>query len=610
MLRALRHTLAPAVSALIAGHLAGCTLYDESLLLDAPPGVAGSGGGSGTAGSGGGAPGAGGAAGQPAAGGASGGPGGTGGVAGNAGGASGSGTGGGGSGGQVGPGGAGQGGIGGSPTAGGASGASGKGGSTAGGGGGGAPCTSDAGCDDQNPCTSDTCSGTCSHLPNDVAKPDAIMGNCHAEICMDGATASSIDDADVPADDGDPCTTSTCTDGTPGSKAAADGISCTVSGKPGQCQQGTCAATCAGASDCDDGNPCTEDVCPGPFCAHTPLPDNSDTPGVTDTPKDCKQNACVGGVDTVIPNDEDIPVDGNECTLDLCNAAGEPSNPAATNGIACNGVSGNICKNGQCLPNTCNDGIRAGTEACDTSDLGGKTCADYGFGNPAGLACNATCDDFVTTGCTAVCGNGTKEPGEACDEANSPAAAGDGCSQFCGAEPSSGDLVITEIMYNPELAATSGSAELGEWFEVYNRTLADIDLRGLKIVSPTSSSTDEVVITGAAPILVPSLGYVVLARSGDMTMNGGITPVFVYGNVNFSNSAADGVTLEIATPVPFVIDTVAYAPKATYTGKSRSLASTLLDAMSNDADASWCPAKTPYGAGDLGTPGQANPTCP
>ena len=65
----------------------------------------------------------------------------------------------------------------------------------------------------------------------------------------------------------------------------------------------------------------------------------------------------------------------------------------------------------------CGDGTQGGPEACDLSDLDGKTCTSLGF--PGGtLACNSNCT-FNTNGCTnMMCGNQIIEGSESCDGAN------------------------------------------------------------------------------------------------------------------------------------------------------------------------------------------------
>lgn len=64
----------------------------------------------------------------------------------------------------------------------------------------------------------------------------------------------------------------------------------------------------------------------------------------------------------------------------------------------------------------CGNGVKDGVEACDGTDLGGKTCASFGF-DVGTLACTASCG-FDTSGCVGVCGNGVVEANEQCDQDN------------------------------------------------------------------------------------------------------------------------------------------------------------------------------------------------
>jgi len=89
-------------------------------------------------------------------------------------------------------------------------------------------CTSDADCDDGDPCTADRCdvtAGLCEHR----------RGLC-ADRCV----------ADADCDDGNPCTADRC----------GAGGSCAREEIPG------CAPRpCSSAQQCDDGDPCTRDAC-------------------------------------------------------------------------------------------------------------------------------------------------------------------------------------------------------------------------------------------------------------------------------------------------------------------------------------------------------------
>ena len=66
------------------------------------------------------------------------------------------------------------------------------------------------------------------------------------------------------------------------------------------------------------------------------------------TAGDCKRNQCDGmGNQVTVVDDTDLPVDGNQCTQDLC-MSGSPSNPPQpvdtacnqNNGTRCNGIAG------------------------------------------------------------------------------------------------------------------------------------------------------------------------------------------------------------------------------------------------------------------------------
>jgi len=77
-----------------------------------------------------------------------------------------------------------------------------------------------------------------------------------------------------------------------------------------------------------------------------------------------------------------------------------------------------------------NDALDPGEE-CDGAALGGATCADLGFTNPAGTKCTASCTlDYGD--CLNVCGNGQIEPNEDCDDGNTSELL-DGCSKTCKA---------------------------------------------------------------------------------------------------------------------------------------------------------------------------------
>lgn len=193
------------------------------------------------------------------------------------------------------------------------------------------------------------------------------------------------------------------------------------------CSDGICQA--GSPFVCDDGNPCTDDSCPGPGgCVFTPNTAPCDDGDVCTTSSVCSGGACVGS--DPIPCD-----DGNVCTDDLCDpvdgcffadntAACEDGNACTTadtcSGGACAGGAplacndGNVCTDDTCDPvdgcvfpaNTapCNDG-----DACSVNDqcaggscLPGATCVG---GVRRGLAFSAASQQAVDSGAWNVTGN-------------------------------------------------------------------------------------------------------------------------------------------------------------------------------------------------------------
>ena len=184
-----------------------------------------------------------------------------------------------------------------------------------------------------------------------------------------------------------------------------------------------------------------------------------------------------------------------------------------------------------------------------------------------------------------------------------PENAGD-LTSFPGVEgeaPAPGDVVITEILYDPQGVLAE---ETAEWIEVQNVSARDLSLDGCRIGDPGSSL--------ALDDLSLRPGQIALfARSADPAVNGGLAVTRAFG---FSlNNGGDTITLACADgPIDVVVYGMGFPPaRAT----SISLDAGLTDAASNDAGASWCVGEAAYfGAGTAdehrGTPGAQNPVCP
>ena len=172
-----------------------------------------------------------------------------------------------------------------------------------------------------------------------------------------------------------------------------------------------------------------------------------------------------------------------------------------------------------------------------------------------------------------------------------------------------GDIVITEIMNDP----VSVSDTFGEYFEIYNQTASPIDIVGWTL---KDDGTDTYVIvsggeSGTGTTIVPAGGYLVLGRSDDTMVNGGASVDYSYGDSGHTlGNGADEIVLLNTSMVE--IARVNYDGGVTFPdtpGASISLDPSSLNETDNDNGSNWCLSTTPYGDGDLGTPGTANSAC-
>lgn len=164
-----------------------------------------------------------------------------------------------------------------------------------------------------------------------------------------------------------------------------------------------------------------------------------------------------------------------------------------------------------------------------------------------------------------------------------------------------GELVITEIMKDP--AEVDG--DFGEWVEIQNTSASAVDLLGLELVDEDGDG-----IQVSSPYRLEAGGFALFAASDDPLLNGGLPPVVQAWGTAFSlRNSEDQVTLRFGTRE---YDTVVYDNGDTFPDPEGIAfgISPGTDAAGNDVGAAWCEATQPYGDGDLGTPGAANPVCP
>ncbi|MEO1056059.1 MAG: ExeM/NucH family extracellular endonuclease [Actinomycetota bacterium] len=175
-----------------------------------------------------------------------------------------------------------------------------------------------------------------------------------------------------------------------------------------------------------------------------------------------------------------------------------------------------------------------------------------------------------------------------------------GDSNGGGTDPAPGDLVITEVMQNPDAVGDTS----GEWFEVRNLTAQPISLDGWTISDNDSDSH-----TIAGPIEVPAGGYAVLGNNADVATNGGVPVDYEYPPFFLANGADE---LVLTDPNGVEFDSIEWDGGPIWpnpTGSSMTLNPATIDAALNDDGSNWCEATSVFGSGDLGTPGADNDTC-
>jgi hypothetical protein len=178
--------------------------------------------------------------------------------------------------------------------------------------------------------------------------------------------------ADADCDDGLLCTTDTCRPGVGCQHApAADGSTCSdgdACNGAETCQAGACVVGIAPA--CDDGNPCTTDGCDAlSGCRHAAVPDGTPCPDGTmcNGHETCAAGLCAPSA----PVDCD---DGNPCTTDVCDAVGGCRRLSVADGTSCADIDlcngDETCRGGECVigpPRHCDDGDACTSDTCDAS---------------------------------------------------------------------------------------------------------------------------------------------------------------------------------------------------------------------------------------------------
>ncbi len=318
-------------------------------------------------------------------------------------------------------------------------------------------CLSATTCGKATECAAPTCAGgACGVDFTADGTPIAVqqIGDCESTVC-DGAgdTEQVNDDLDV-EDDSNPCTLDACDAGDPThtpqpGMACGAGLTCNAAG---QCVGCTVPSDCPGQDDFCKTRTCNMGVCGFTFtAANTPLPAGQQTAG------DCQTLECNGaGVIQPEVTAGDIPVDGNECTLDQC-IGGNPMNPPAPQGDPC-AMGGSVCDGmgscvdcntpadctdppGACVVASCTSGMCGQQNAMNGTVCGAPSCtggvaqlADTCQGGTCADGGSSTCAPYVCgpSACTASCSdNGGCLAPNTCDTGLSECTPGPTCTSYC-----------------------------------------------------------------------------------------------------------------------------------------------------------------------------------
>ncbi len=314
---------------------------------------------------------------------------------------------------------------------------------------------------DEGCCSAGPCTTTCDTMGTRGCNPDGSPGAC---VAPPEACNGADDDCDGMIDDGLGCAlgsaamacTTTC--GSTGTRACLPGCTLDSCVPPTEACNGTdddcdgsaddgfacvrgattsCTTTCGSTGTDTCAADCTAGACTAP--AETCNGTDDDCDGMTDEGFACAVGTSASCTTTCGSSGSRACLPG--CTLDTCAPPAETCNGVDDN---CNGACDDTftcCRGGTAPCSTmgyfsgsavcrtdcsgydlstctnCGNGTRNPGEACDGADLGGAMCTSIGMGFGSGtLRCAAGCM-FDTSMCSR-CGNGFIDAGEQCDGSN------------------------------------------------------------------------------------------------------------------------------------------------------------------------------------------------
>ena len=362
-------------------------------------------------------------------------------------------------------------------------------------------------CDDGNDCTADSCDeGLCKNFPLEdepcddgevctagdtcllavcvPGQPDECddQNPCTIDSCVFGVGCAHEVTPDVECDDGDVCTGGGVCDGD--GVCVADTVEdcdddnpCTVD----NCHPQNGCVYALQAGGCDDGNPCTAgDFCIGGQCKGQPATCNDDDA--------CTHDSCDDVLGCQFVSIAESCADEDLCTDDTCDS--ESGCVFTPNTEPCD--DGLLCTEGD----TCAEGVCVGQEVdCADDDLCTAETCDPETGCVSVITPGSACDDGdVCTTNTSCAEDGSCGGGEPTDVDDGIACTLDACTEADGivhlpddsaclagrrCDLEAGCVLDAPVLLISKFAWTEGSGL--DWLALINQGASAIDLTGLTI---------------------------------------------------------------------------------------------------------------------------------
>jgi hypothetical protein len=169
-------------------------------------------------------------------------------------------------------------------------------------------------------------------------------------------------------------------------------------------------------------------------------------------------------------------------------------------------------------------------------------------------------------------------------------------------EAGSGELLITEIMYNPKEMADAH----GEWIELFNNSNEVINLKDLVFRKTGVSSFHKI----ATDVVLDPGDYVVLAKTDSATTDvdyvcSAISLTQKGDELIISTFGTDGTDGSVICSVDYGAEGFVTIPE----GKSLQLDPSVRDVNAARLGTNWCASTLLYSTGDYGTPREQNTAC-